>query len=163
MHQLEALAEQEASIVPFQPQTIGPAVGTIPCIHAQMLETRRGLEAPQRIVPPLVTGTGTDLYLPGYLVNMVALIADAVLPEPLLGKEPAQGIVGFPAMPALDVVAVVALELASENMAPVTMASLGGGFDVEVTFLRLGILQFQRQIRPTIPDPVLDDRLGLHQ
>ena len=162
MHQLETLAEQIASVIPVQTQTVGTTVSPIPGIHPDVLETRRGLKATQRIVPPLVPRTRTYLYLPLYVPEMVAHITDAVLPEPLFSKEPAQGIIGFPPVPSLGVAPVITLELAGQCMPPVAVAGLGVDVYIQITLLRLGIVQLQRQRRTPIPDPVLDDRLRLH-
>src|SRR5690606_5984073 len=60
VYQLETLAPQITAVIPVQTQTVGAAVRTIPGIDADVLEAGRGLEAAQGIVPPLVTGTGTD-------------------------------------------------------------------------------------------------------
>src|SRR5690606_27148954 len=96
VNQLEALTEQVSSIIPGQTQAIAPTAIPVPCIHTQMLETRRGLEAAEGIVPPLVARTRTRLDLPLHFVHMITLIADPVLPAPLFSKEPAQRVTRLP-------------------------------------------------------------------
>src|SRR5690606_7853654 len=71
VYQLETLAPQITAVIPVQTQTVGAAVRTIPGIDADVLEAGRGLEAAQGIVPPLVTGTGTDLNLPLDITQMI--------------------------------------------------------------------------------------------
>src|SRR5690554_1845234 len=162
VYQLETLAPQITAVIPVQTQTVGAAVRTIPGIHADVLEAGRGLEAAQGIVPPLVTGTGTDLDLPLDITQMITHVAHPVLPEPLVGKEPAQGIVGLPPVAALDVIAIITFELAGQHVTPVAMARLGGHIDIQIALARFGVIQLQGEGGPAVPDPVLDDRLRLH-
>ena len=163
VYQLEALAQQEAPIIPGQAHTVIDAVIAIPAVDAHMLEAGGGLEAAQGVVPPLVTRTGTQLHLPLHFAQVVTLVTEPVLPEPLLIEEPAQGVIRFPEVAGLDVIAIVALEVTGKGMPPVAVTRLGGHIHVQVPLLRVGVLQFQRQVDPAIPDPVLDHRLRLHQ
>ncbi|MNS89567.1 hypothetical protein D3C72_1235840 [compost metagenome] len=97
----------------------------------------------------------------GKVFDLVAFVHQAPLPEPLLGQEPVDGVLGPPVVRGHHVVLELAVVFAFGGMPPATVARTGLEIDVVVIGIVFRPLIIQRDIDIAFPHQILDHRFWL--